>query len=142
MNLPHKIGVLNAVKQGYTQIPIQLILPTNKAKQEKFDDYYNRRNLSMNKSKKIIFWVCYYILSLASFIIAFPITLFIFYPYSIIAFVVYAVAIVILSVFSFRKNAPKNATSKKVLFGVMLVPIIALLTILISIEADWLHYPG
>ena len=81
----------------------------------------------MNKSKKIIFWVCYYILSLASFIIA---------------FVVYAIAIVILSVFSFRKNASKNTISKKALFGVMLVPIIALLTILISIEAGWLHYPG
>ena len=96
----------------------------------------------MNKSKKIIFWVCYYILSLATFIIAFPITLFTFYPYSIIAFVVYAIAIVILSVFSFRKNASKNTISKKALFGVMLVPIIALLTILISIEAGWLHYPG
>ena len=96
----------------------------------------------MSKSKRIIFWVICYILSFLSLFIAFPILLFSFYPYSIIAVAVYVVAIVVLSVFSFLKNNNKHKILKKLLFGVMLLPIIALLTILVSIEAGWLHYPG
>lgn len=96
----------------------------------------------MSKSKRIIFWVICYILSFLSLFIAFPILLFSFYPYSIIAVAVYVVAIVVLSVFSFQKNNNKHKILKKLLFGVMLLPVIALLTILVSIEAGWLHYPG
>lgn len=96
----------------------------------------------MSKSKRIIFWVICYILSSLSLFIAFPILLFSFYPYSIIAVAVYVVAIVVLSVFSFLKNNNKHKILKKLLFGVMLLPVIALLTILVSIEAGWLHYPG
>ena len=96
----------------------------------------------MSKSKRIIFWVICYILSFLSLFIAFPILLFSFYPYSIIAVAVYVVAIVVLSVFSFLKNNNKHKILKKLLFGVMLLPVIALLTILVSIEAGWLHYPG
>ena len=96
----------------------------------------------MSKSKRIIFWVICYILSFLSLFIAFPILLFSFYPYSIIAVAVYVVAIVVLSVFSFLKNNNKHKLLKKLLFGVMLLPVIALLTILVSIEAGWLHYPG
>ena len=96
----------------------------------------------MSKSKRIIFWVICYILSFLSLFIAFPILLFSFYPYSIIAVAFYVVAIVVLSVFSFLKNNNKHKILKKLLFGVMLLPVIALLTILVSIEAGWLHYPG
>ena len=96
----------------------------------------------MSKSKRIIFWVICYILSFLSLFIAFPILLFSFYPYSIIAVAVYVVASVVLSVFSFLKNNNKHKILKKLLFGVMLLPVIALLTILVSIEAGWLHYPG
>ena len=96
----------------------------------------------MSKSKRIIFWIICYILSFLSLFIAFPILLFSFYPYSIIAVAVYVVAIVVLSVFSFLKNNNKHKLLKKLLFGVMLLPVIALLTILVSIEAGWLHYPG
>ena len=96
----------------------------------------------MSKSKRIIFWIICYILSFLSLFIAFPILLFSFYPYSIIAVAVYVVAIVVLSVFSFLKNNNKHKILKKLLFGVMLLPVIALLTILVSIEAGWLHYPG
>lgn len=96
----------------------------------------------MSKSKRIIFWVICYILSFLSLFIAFPILLFSFYPYSIIAVAVYVVAIVVLSVFSFLKNNNKHKILKKLLFGVMLLPVIALLTILVSIDAGWLHYPG
>ena len=96
----------------------------------------------MSKSKRIIFWVTCYFLSFLSLFIAFPILLFSFYPYSIIAVAVYVVAIVVLSVFSFLKNNNKHKILKKLLFGVMLLPVIALLTILVSIEAGWLHYPG
>ena len=96
----------------------------------------------MSKSKRIIFWVICYILSFLSLFIAFPILLFSFYPYSIIAVAVYVVAIVVLSVFSFLKNNNKHKILKKLLIGVMLLPVIALLTILVSIEAGWLHYPG
>ena len=96
----------------------------------------------MSKLKRIIFLVICYILSFLSLFIAFPILLFSFYPYSIIAVAVYVVAIVVLSVFSFLKNNNKHKILKKLLFGVMLLPVIALLTILVSIEAGWLHYPG
>ena len=97
---------------------------------------------TMHKSKRIIFLVVCYTLSFLSLIIAFPTLLFAFYPFSVISVIVYVVAVFVLSVFSFRKNNPKQTILKKALFGVMLVPIITLLAILVSIEVGWLHYPG
>ena len=96
----------------------------------------------MNKSKIILFWSVCYILSLASFILAFPILLLTLFPYSIFIVGVYSFAIFVLSMLCFQKNALEKRILKKVLFGVLLVPVIALLAILISMGAGWLHFPG
>ena len=96
----------------------------------------------MNKSRKLLFWTICYIFSFASLVIAFPIILFTLYPYSIIAVALYAMSIIVLSVLSFRKSANRHTIYKKILFCMLLVPIIALLTILVAIETGWLHYPG
>ena len=85
--------------------------------------------------------VCY-ILSLSSLLAAFPITLFLFYPYSVIILVVYAITIVFLSGFRFRKKTVPHTNIKKILFSVLLIPIIILLIILVSIQTGILHYPG
>ena len=96
----------------------------------------------MKKTRSILFWVICYTISLASLIASLPIALFTLYPYSIIGIVVYTVTVIVLSVFSFCKTADTHTISKKVLFGVLLVPIITLLAILVLIQAGWIHYPG
>ena len=96
----------------------------------------------MNKSKKILFWSVCYILSFACFILAFPILLFTLFPYSILIVGGYSFAVFVLSMLCFQKNALEKRILKKVLFGVLLVPVIALLVILVSTEAGWLHFPG
>ena len=96
----------------------------------------------MNKTKGILFWIVCYSISLASLIVSFPIVLFTLYPYSIIGIAVYAIVVIVLSILSFRKIANKNTIPKRVLFGVLLVPIITLSSILVLIQAGWLHYPG
>ena len=96
----------------------------------------------MKKTRGILFWVICYTISLASLIASLPIALFTLYPYSIIGIVVYSVTVIVLSVFIFCKTADKHTISKKVLFGVLLVPIITLSAILVLIQAGWIHYPG
>ena len=96
----------------------------------------------MSKSKKVIVWIAGYIISLSSLLAALPIALFLFYPYSVLALVVYVITIVLLSLFSFRKTTVQHTNIKKLLFSVLLIPIIVLLAILISIQIGSLHYPG
>ena len=96
----------------------------------------------MDKSRSLFFWSISFILSFVCLITALPIVLFILYPYSIIVIGVYAALIVLLSVLSFRNNTNKQTTSKRVLFSMLLAPIVALLIILVAIETGWLHYPG
>ena len=96
----------------------------------------------MNKTKDTLFWIVDYTISLTSLIASLPITLFLLYPYSIIGIAVYAITLIVLSVLSFRKSADKHTILKKVLFLVLLVPIITLLTILVLIQTGWIHYPG
>lgn len=96
----------------------------------------------MRNLKRFFLWFICYILSSACLIMTFPIVLFTLYPYSIITVAFYAMAMVVLSVISFRNNAIEHTIIKRILFGMLLMPIIALLTILVSIETGWLHYPG
>ena len=96
----------------------------------------------MNKSKKILFWTVCYILSFVSLIIAFPILLFTFYPYSIIVITVYAIVVAILSVLSFHNNIIKHKTIKPILVIFLLIPMITLITVLLSIETGLLHFPN
>ena len=95
----------------------------------------------MKKTKTILFWVICFTLSLTSLVVSFPILLFTFYPYSIAVIALYVVIVSVLSVLSFHRNTQSTA-KKRVLFGVLLVPIVALITILVSIEAGWLRFPG
>ena len=92
--------------------------------------------------KKILFWAICYILSISSLISAFPILLFTFYPYSIMAVAIYTIAMVIMSVLSFRKSTIRAAKIKQLLFVFLLIPIITLIAVLVSIETGWLHFPG
>ena len=96
----------------------------------------------MSKSKRILFWTICYILSFVSLIIAFPIVLFTFYPHSIIAIVIYTIVMVILSVLSFHKSAIKHTSIKSMLFVFLIIPIVTIITVLVSIETGWLHFPG
>ena len=96
----------------------------------------------MNKSRSFVFWIICYILSLVCLIIAFPIVLFTLYPYSIIAVGIYVVLIVLLSISSFRSNTNKQIILKRVLFSMLLVPVVLFLTTLVAIEMGWLNYPG
>lgn len=96
----------------------------------------------MSKSKRILFWTICYILSFVSLIIAFPILLFTFYPYSIIAVAIYTIVMVIMSVLSFYKSAINHTAIKPMLFVFLLIPIVTLITVLVSIETGWLHFPG
>ena len=95
----------------------------------------------MNKARKPLFWLIWYSLALVSLIIAFPIILFTLYPYSIIAVAVYIAAIIVLSILYFRNSKNASTIIKRVLLGLLLVPIIALLTILLSIKIGWFHFP-
>ena len=96
----------------------------------------------MSKSKRILFWTICYILSFVSLIIAFPIVLFTFYPHSIIAIVIYTIVMVILSALNFHKSAIKLTAIKPMLLVFLLIPIVTLITVLVSIETGWLHFPG
>ena len=96
----------------------------------------------MSKSKRILFWTICYILSLVGLIIAFPILLFTFYPYSIIGVTIYAVVTVILSVLSFCKSAVKHTAIKQMLFVFLLIPIVILIVVLASIETGVIRFPG
>ena len=95
----------------------------------------------MSKSKRILFWTICYVLSFVSLIIAFPILLFTFYPYSIIAVVIYTIVIVFLSALNFHKSAIKLTAIKPMLLVFLLIPIVTLITVLVSIETGWLHFP-
>ena len=96
----------------------------------------------MKKTRDTLIWIVCYSISLASLIVSFPIVLFTLYPYSIMGIAVYAIVVIVLSILSFRKNADKNAIPKRVLFGMLLVPIIISLAILVLIQTGLLHYPG
>ena len=96
----------------------------------------------MSKSRKFLFWTICYMLSFLSLITVFPILLFAFYPYTVLAVAMYVVMVVVFSVLSFRKSAIKRNIIKRILFGALLVPIIVLITALVSIELGWLRYPG
>ncbi len=96
----------------------------------------------MRKAKRILFWTICYVLSFVSLIIAFPILLFTFYPYIIVAVAIYTIVMVILSVLSFHKSAIKHTAIKQVLFVFQLIPIVTLIAVLVSIETGWLHFPG
>lgn len=96
----------------------------------------------MSKSKRILFWTICYVLSFVSLIIAFPILLFTFYPYSIIAVVIYTIVMVFLSALNFHKSAIKLTAIKPMLLVFLLIPIVTLITVLVSIETGWLHFPG
>ena len=93
----------------------------------------------MNTPKRILFWTVCYILSFVSLIIAFPVLLFTFYPYSIIAIAIYTIVVIILSISSFTT---KRIALKPILFVSLLIPIVTLITVLVSIETGWLHFPG
>lgn len=95
----------------------------------------------MNKTKRLLFWIISYTFSLTSLIISFPVVLFTFYPYSIIAIAIYAVLLIVLSVLSFSKKN-RNKIFPRALFGMLLIPIITLLSVLVSIQIGWLHFPG
>lgn len=96
----------------------------------------------MSKSKRILFWTICYVLSFVSLMIAFPILLFTFYPYSIIALVIYMIVMVILSILSFHKSTTKHIVIKQVLFVFQLIPVATLIAVLVSIETGWLRFPG
>lgn len=96
----------------------------------------------MSKSKRILFWTICYVLSFVSLLIAFPILLFTFYPYSIIALVIYMIVMVILSILSFQKSTTKHIAIKQVLFVFQLIPVATLIAVLVSIETGWLRFPG
>ena len=96
----------------------------------------------MSKSKRILFWTICYFLSFVSLIIAFPILLFTFYPYSIVAVVIYTIVIIILSVLNFHKSTIKPIAIKQILFVFLLIPIVTLIAVWVSIEMRWLHFPG
>ena len=93
----------------------------------------------MLKSK--IFWIVSCILSFVSFVVAFPVLLLTFYPYSIIAVALYIVIVIILSALCCRKST-QSIAKKRLLFSVLLIPVIALILILISIETGWIYFPG
>lgn len=95
----------------------------------------------MKNTKTILFWAICFILALASLVVSFPILLFTFYPYSIAVIALYVVIVSVLSVLSFHGNTQSTA-KKRVLFGVLLVPVVTLIAMLISIEAGWLRFPG
>lgn len=96
----------------------------------------------MSKSKRILFWTICYFLSFVSLIIAFPILLFTFYPYSIVAVAIYTIVIIILSVLNFHKSTIKPTAIKQILFVFLLIPIVTLIAVWVSIEMRWLHFPG
>ena len=96
----------------------------------------------MSKSKIVLFWTICYVLSFVSLILSFPILLFAFYPYSIVVIAIYTIVVAILSVLSFHKSAIKLTAIKPMLLVFLLIPIVTLITVLVSIETGWLHFPG
>lgn len=95
----------------------------------------------MSKSKILIFWAILFILSIISFVLCFPLLLLSFYPYSIVVLSLYAIIVAILSVLSFHKKT-QSIKIKRILWWILLVPMVALIVILISIQTQWLHFPG
>ena len=96
----------------------------------------------MSKSKRILFWTICYVLSFISLILAFPILLFTFYPYSIVFVAIYTIIVAIMSVLSFHKSAIKHTAIKSMLVVFLLIPTVTLITVLVSIETGWIRFPG
>ena len=96
----------------------------------------------MNKTKSTVFWIIYSAISFATLIVAFPTFLFSFYPYSIIAVALYVATVLILSPLCLFKKDTQREWIKKMLFFVMLIPIITLAVTLILIGVGVIHFPG
>ena len=96
----------------------------------------------MSKSKRVLFWTICYVLSFISLILAFPILLFTFYPYSIVVVAIYTIVVAIMSVLSFHESAIKHTAIKTMLVVFLLIPTVTLITVLVSIETGWLRFPG
>ena len=93
------------------------------------------------KNKKLLLWIIGFVLSIVSFALCFPILLFTFYPYSIVVFSIYAIMVIILSALSFYKKT-QSRTIKRMLGLILVIPMIALIAVLISIQVGWLRFPG
>ena len=96
----------------------------------------------MNKTKSTVFWIIYSAISFAALIVALPTLLFSFYPYSIIAVALYVATVLILSTFCLFKKDTQQEWIKKILFFVMLIPVITLAVMLILIGVGVIHFPG
>ncbi len=96
----------------------------------------------MIKSKSIVFWSIFYLITLVCFIISFPVLLFTFYPYSIIGIILYPITVILLSLLAFKKKNTDKPIFKTILFYILLLPVITLAILLISIEIGWIHFPG
>jgi hypothetical protein len=92
--------------------------------------------------RKALFWTLIFVLSIAGLAIASPILLFVVGPYvgvSVFGFALYVAAVAVLSFLSFTAY---NRIAKRLLFGVLLIPVVMLAALLISIGAGWLHFPN
>ena len=89
---------------------------------------------------KLWAWIFCYIISFGGLIVLFPILLFAFYPYGVIAFIIYLIGVIFSSVLAFSQKS--GLVAKKMLISILLAPVAVLLIFLVLIELGWFHYPG
>jgi hypothetical protein len=90
--------------------------------------------------KQMIFWVICYVISVGFLAIVFPISIFIIgAPFCFIVPAIYIIGGAVLSVLAFRRSE-RQSLMKKILFGYMLVPMMAYALIVISVGAGWLQW--
>ena len=90
------------------------------------------------KNKKFIIWCIGLLVAVICFLIVFPTLLFKFYPYSYISIILYLIITILFTILHliFRKNIFEIIS-----FSLFSIPVLALIIVLISIQAGWLPYP-
>lgn len=92
--------------------------------------------LNINKSNLI--WCIAYISAIICLAWIFPVLLFKFYPYSIIAILTYIVLTFVFSWLCFKKMKPPY---KMIVFVLLALPVLCFILTLVSIQLGWIVYP-
>ena len=90
--------------------------------------------------KSVLLWGICYALALICLLIIFPIQIFLIgSPFCFVIPAAYVVAVAVLSVLAFRKGACPRVC-KRVLFGLLLIPMVAYLAVLLSVGMGWIQW--